>query len=108
MTAAGGEQVQVSGFEFVRGEALLEKMRRFPISERERGIVSRYTAIRPVVVEGVPDAHTAWLIVDQQSFCVADYIDSSEDAAWYCWQLAAALCRLIDQTREAAGGEKCD
>ena len=88
----------MGGFDFVRGDALLEKMKEFPATERERSMASRYAAIRPVVMKGWPDAHNAYLVVDQQSFCVSPLgVDTAEEAAWQCWQLSAALCRLVDQ-----------
>lgn len=70
----------------------------FPASEREREIAAQYTRIRRIVIEGFPDAHTAWLVIDQQSFCITPQArDTAEHAAGLCWQLAVALLRMMKE-----------
>lgn len=58
----------------------------------EREFAKKYTAIRKIIVKGEPDAHTAWLVVGGQRFCVSpQYHDTPEEASWQCWMLAKAL-----------------
>jgi len=55
-----------------------------------------YTKIEPCVVNGEPDAHTAWLIVEAQSFLVTNnYCETKEDAEMMCKMLATALSRIL-------------
>ena len=55
-----------------------------------------YTKVKPCVVDGYPDAHTAWLVVDAQSFCItSEACESKEDAEMMCLMLSTALSRLL-------------
>lgn len=62
----------------------------------------KYTDIKPCCVEGSPDAHTAWLKVGDQSFCVTDLAcDTEKEAEWFRTMLASALATIV---RETIGG----
>jgi hypothetical protein len=56
----------------------------------------KYTFIQPCVVEDEWDAHTVWLKVDGQSFCVTPLAcDTKEEAEWMQKMLVKALARII-------------
>lgn len=57
--------------------------------------MERYTEIKPVVVEGFPDAHMVWLKVTNQSFCLSQYSDTKEDAEWTRDMLCVALAKIV-------------
>ena len=55
-------------------------------------LTQKYSLIKPCVVEDEPDAHTVWLKVGVQSFCITPIACESEDAAlWMQRQLCKAL-----------------
>jgi len=55
-----------------------------------------YTETKPCVIDGFPDAHTAWLVVDAQYFCVTgDGCETKEDAEMTCKMIATALSRIL-------------
>ena len=63
--------------------------------------LERFTDIRPIVVEGFPDAHTLWLRVDNQSFMIdsgAGYFDTKKEAEW----ARNMLCIAIDSILQCA------
>ena len=47
--------------------------------------------LRPVVMEGCPEAQQTWLHVGAQSFQVGDAWETLEEAAWYADQLRTAM-----------------
>lgn len=57
--------------------------------------MERYTEIKPVVVEGFPDAHTVWLKATNQSFCVDHYSETKEEAEWMRDMLCVALAKIV-------------
>lgn len=60
-------------------------------------IRENFTHVKPCCVEGAPDAHTAWLKVGPQSFCVTHMAcDTKDEAEWYRTQLATALGNMVD------------
>lgn len=73
-----------------------------PATETEKAMAAKYTRIRRVAVEGVPNAHTVWLQIGTQQFCIWDYVECKEDALWHCWILAKALVALLET--ETKGG----
>ena len=51
-----------------------------------------YSSIQPCVVEGSPDAHTVWLKVGVQSFCITPLAcDTKEEAEWMRRMLDKAI-----------------
>lgn len=67
--------------------------------------VEKFIDIKPVVMEGFPDAHNVFLQVTNQRFCVTPYgCDTKEDAEWMRDMLAVALERIVIEA--TAGGEK--
>lgn len=66
------------------------------LDELEQRIMQAYTEKRPCVMDGYPDAHTAWLRSGVQQFCVTpDGCESAADANWYQAMLAKALARIV-------------
>lgn len=62
--------------------------------------MERYVEIRPVVVEGSPDAHNVFLKVTTQSFCVTPYgCETKEDAEWTRDMLCVALARIVKDSQ---------
>lgn len=60
--------------------------------------MEKYTEIKPCVVEGYPDAHTVWLKVTNQSFCVTPYYnETKEEAEWMRDQLCVALAKIVNE-----------
>ncbi len=58
--------------------------------------MERYTEIKPCVVDGVPDAHTVWLKVTNQSFCIGTYAsETKEEAEWLRDMLCVALAKIV-------------
>jgi len=69
--------------------------------------MEKYVEIRPVVMEGYPDACNVFLKVTNQSFCVTRYgCDTKEDAEWTRDMLCVALAKIVSDTldRVAKGG----
>lgn len=65
--------------------------------DAQRPGLLRFTEVRPCVVAGWPDAHTAWLVVDGQQFCITPIAaETKEDAEWFCERLATALGKIIE------------
>lgn len=63
--------------------------------------MERYIEIKPVIVQDFPDAHTVWLKVTNQSFCLADYSETKEDAEWMRDMLCVALAKIVADTLAA-------
>lgn len=58
--------------------------------------MERYTEIMPCVVEGFPDAHTVWLKVPNQSFCIGAHAsETKEEAEWLRDMLCVALAKVV-------------
>ena len=66
----------------------------FTAKAEEMAVARKWTRIRFVICEGSPDAHTAWLVIEDQQFRLDGHYDTSAEAAFRCWQLAKALIRL--------------
>jgi hypothetical protein len=64
---------------------------RFDFTDLELATALRYTRVREVVMPDAPDAHTAWLVIGNQSFTVGPAYETREEADWMCWMLAKAL-----------------
>jgi len=61
----------------------------------EQAAMLEYTRIREVLREDAPDAHNAYLVVGQQSFCITPLsCDTEEHASRLCLELAKALTRI--------------
>lgn len=58
-------------------------------------IIQKYTEIRPCVVEGQPDAHTVWLKVDHQAFCITPQAYPLKESQWMADMLGKALERIV-------------
>ena len=68
--------------------------------------MEKYVEIRPVVMEGSPDAHNVFLKVTNQSFCVSHYrCETKEDAEWMRDMLCVALAKIVADARTAAQGK---
>lgn len=64
-----------------------------------------HTVIRPVVMEGYPEARHVYFKVGPQSFCVTPHgCETQEEAEWMQGQLAIALANLLSP--EQPHGEK--
>ena len=68
--------------------------------------MEKYVEIRPVVMEGSPDAHNVFLKVTNQSFCVSHYgCETKEDAEWMRDMLCVALAKIVaDSVPADVGG----
>jgi hypothetical protein len=57
--------------------------------------MERYVEVRPVVMEGSPDAHNVFLKVTNQSFCVTKHSsETKEEAEWTRDMLCVALAKI--------------
>ena len=56
----------------------------------------KYLNVKPVVIEDMPDAHTARFEVGGQSFCIGDS-DTEEGAKWLCVMFAKALDVVVKE-----------
>lgn len=64
-------------------------------------IIRDYTATKPCVVDDAPDAHSAWLVVGAQSFCITEpACESKEDAEMMCKMLAIAIRNILGELNE--------
>ena len=50
-------------------------------TDAECDFAAQYTRIRFIVVNGVPEATTVWLTVEQQSFRLDDHCDTPAEAS---------------------------
>ena len=58
--------------------------------------MEKYVEIRPVIMEGSPDAHNVFLKVTNQSFRVTPYgCDTKEEAEWTRDMLCVALAKIV-------------
>jgi hypothetical protein len=63
---------------------------------RTADLLARFTEVKPCVVEDWPNAHTAWLKVGVQSFCITPAAcETKEEAEFMAMQLARALRRIL-------------
>jgi hypothetical protein len=69
-------------------------------------LAKKYTAISAVTVRDVPDAHTFWLVVGVQKFCIGPYFDTPEEATWNCLMLAKALQTLLETERKPSNAKE--
>jgi hypothetical protein len=66
-------------------------------TDAEQAVAAKYTRIQPCITDGWPDAHTAWLVVEHQSFRFGYTVfETAKEASAYCWLLAKALLRVIE------------
>lgn len=68
----------------------------------ERQWAARVTGLRSVVVEGLSEAHTTWLVVESQQFRLDGYSDTLAEAAFVAWMLAKAMLKIHKSTGDAA------
>lgn len=62
--------------------------------------MEKYVEIRPVVMEGFPDAHNVFLKVTNQRFCVTPYAcETRENAEWTRDMLCVALAKIAADAR---------
>lgn len=62
----------------------------------------QYTLCKPCCVDGEPDAHTVWLKVGGQSFCVTSFAcDTKDEAEWMRDMLAKALAKVVAESANA-------
>ena len=68
-------------------------------TEIEAELMRRYTKIQHTVCRDIPDAHNAYLVVNQQSFHVNGIVayDTAVEASWSCWMLAKAIKTIIKE-----------
>lgn len=72
------------------------------LDELEQRMMREHTEKRPCVVDGSPDAHTVWLRVGVQRFCVTpDACETADDADSMRVMLAKALANLARLTNDA-------
>jgi hypothetical protein len=60
-----------------------------------------YTEKRTTYCEDMPGAHTVWLRVGVQQFCLSGVRESADEADWMRAMLAKALARLVHVTHNA-------
>ena len=70
------------------------------VTDKQAKLMKAYTKITEVVREGTPDAHNAWLVVNNQYFILTSYgADTAEEASWSCLMLAKALENIIEEVK---------
>ena len=61
----------------------------------------KFIEIKPVVVQGEPDAHNVFLQVTNQRFCVTSYAcETKEDAEWTADMLCVALEKIVQEVTQ--------
>ena len=66
------------------------------LDELEQRMMREHTEKRPCVVDGCPDAHTVWLRVGVQQFCVTSQAsETADEADWTRAMLAKALANVV-------------
>ena len=63
-----------------------------------------YTEKRTTYCEDMPGAHTVWLRVGVQQFCLSGVRESADEADWMRAMLAKALARLVHVTHNVELG----
>jgi hypothetical protein len=80
-----------------------EKMERWT---RRAPHMEQFTDVKPIVVDGYPDAHTVWLRVGNQHFTISaggqDFYETKEEAEWTRDMLCIALDGMVTSTRSVA------
>lgn len=76
------------------------------MSERTARLRDKYTFCQPIIVDDEPDAHTVWLKVEGQSFCLDSYWANKEEAEWFQAMLGKALERVVDNEATASGNAR--
>jgi hypothetical protein len=60
--------------------------------------MQKYTFIRPVVMEGYPDAHNVFLKITNQTFRIDTHAcETKEEAEWLQTQLCVALAKMVNE-----------
>ena len=66
--------------------------------------MEKYIEIRPVVMDGSPDAHNVFLKVTNQTFCVTPFAcETKEEAEWFRDMLCVALGKVVADGTPAQG-----
>lgn len=66
------------------------------LTKIESLMLRNHTSKQPCLVEDLPDAHTVWLRVGVQRFCVTpNCCETADDAEWTRAMLAKALANLV-------------
>ena len=66
------------------------------------GEAKAFTFLKPCIVENEPDAHTVWLKVGSQEFCVSSIAcETKEEAEWMQTMLAKAIVALWEHRSKA-------
>lgn len=66
------------------------------VETRRAPHMEKYVEVRPVVVEGEPDAHSVNLVVGNQGFMIGPYAaETKEEAMWLRDMLCIALDRIV-------------
>ena len=61
----------------------------------------KFIELRPVVVEGEPDAHNVFLKVTNQQFCLGPFAcETKEDAEWTADMLCVALEKIVHEVTQ--------
>lgn len=58
--------------------------------------LKKYLIVKPIVIEGMPDAHTANFKVDSQSFCIGQG-ETKKDAEWFCEMFMKAMVKVMSK-----------
>lgn len=66
-------------------------------TEDELAIILRdkYTFARRVCVDETPDAHTVWIKIGVQSFCIDGYQDTKKEADWMRLMIGKAFVTML-------------
>lgn len=67
-------------------------------SPRVAVLAAKYTRIRPIAVQGYPNAHAAALVAGGRHFDVSPTggCDNAEEASRVCYRLACALDAIVE------------
>jgi hypothetical protein len=71
----------------------------------EHRMFAEHTEKRPICCEGLPDAHTVWLRVGVQQFCLSGTRETAAEAEWMRSMLAKALANVVRDAQLAAADE---
>ncbi len=68
-----------------------------------------HTFSKPCCVNETPDAHTVWLKIGNQSFCIDGYQETKKAADWMRFMLGKALANLVTnfKTSTPSAETKC-
>ena len=67
----------------------------------QRNAYMKYTDIRPVIMEGAPDACNVFLVVEGQTFVVTPWgCENKHEAEFIRDQLCAALAKIIEDAKQ--------